>query len=312
MISMEKVSKGDLVILLKMDDIQSPPKRTQGIVQHIDDAGQIHIKWENGSSLALIPGEDKFDVIKVKYKISNNHLIIYKDDFLSGEIHLKKVIDIYNAPNSEFFTLLWTLAKKHHITPEQFYKADFHYYNNTDKTLELLLPEVIKSIEKPINRWFAYPDSKHIEWLYYNLEQHEYYRMTFNYEALQTEIALCENPKSLFNILSWAVISKNTVIFRDSNLINGYNAIHGDNCYAITEISEENTEDTYNTLVEHLVLHGYRYFVSLTNDAFDYNFIIYDILKKEYAEKENGEYYLFNDKTAASKCCRELNRTGVK
>lgn len=26
----------------------------------IDDAGQIHIKWDNGSSLAILPNEDNF------------------------------------------------------------------------------------------------------------------------------------------------------------------------------------------------------------------------------------------------------------
>ena len=32
----------------------------KGKVAHVDDAGQIHVHWENGSGLALIPGEDAF------------------------------------------------------------------------------------------------------------------------------------------------------------------------------------------------------------------------------------------------------------
>ena len=34
----------------------------RGIVDHVDDAAQIHCIWQNGSSLALIPGEDKFHI----------------------------------------------------------------------------------------------------------------------------------------------------------------------------------------------------------------------------------------------------------
>ena len=32
-------------------------------VTHIDDAGSVHMKWENGSSLALIPEVDSFRVV---------------------------------------------------------------------------------------------------------------------------------------------------------------------------------------------------------------------------------------------------------
>lgn len=49
--------------LISMDDIQAPPQGTRGKVVYVDDAGQIHVKWENGSSLALIPGVDKFKVV---------------------------------------------------------------------------------------------------------------------------------------------------------------------------------------------------------------------------------------------------------
>ena len=33
-----------------------------GKVDHIDDAGQIHMKWDNGRSLPLVPGLDEFHV----------------------------------------------------------------------------------------------------------------------------------------------------------------------------------------------------------------------------------------------------------
>ena len=52
-----------------MDDPYHPvPAGTIGIVDHVDDAGTIHMIWENGSSLGLIEGEDKFEVLNPKIK----------------------------------------------------------------------------------------------------------------------------------------------------------------------------------------------------------------------------------------------------
>lgn len=55
---------GTRIRLLKMDDIQAPPAGTEGTVTFIDDAGTIHMKWDTGSSLGLISGEDEFEVVK--------------------------------------------------------------------------------------------------------------------------------------------------------------------------------------------------------------------------------------------------------
>lgn len=44
-----------------MEDPYHPvPDGTEGNVEFVDDAGQIHMKWDNGRTLALIPGIDEF------------------------------------------------------------------------------------------------------------------------------------------------------------------------------------------------------------------------------------------------------------
>ena len=44
--------------LLKMDDIQAPPIGTLGTVSGIDDTGSIMVRWDNGSGLFVVYGED--------------------------------------------------------------------------------------------------------------------------------------------------------------------------------------------------------------------------------------------------------------
>lgn len=47
---------GTRVLLLGMDDPYTPvPSGTKGTVSYVDDQAQIHMKWDNGTSLALIP-----------------------------------------------------------------------------------------------------------------------------------------------------------------------------------------------------------------------------------------------------------------
>lgn len=52
---------GTRLVLLSMADPYAPvPSGTKGAVVHVDDAAQIHMKWDNGRTLALVPGEDSF------------------------------------------------------------------------------------------------------------------------------------------------------------------------------------------------------------------------------------------------------------
>jgi len=59
-----KYKEGTKIRLIKMEDIQAPPLGTTGIVQFVDDAGQIHCNWPNGSTLALIANIEKFEIIE--------------------------------------------------------------------------------------------------------------------------------------------------------------------------------------------------------------------------------------------------------
>ena len=61
----ERYPAGTKIRLNHMDDPYAPiPDGTVGEVQYVDDAGNIHMIWENGRTLSLIEGEDSFTIIK--------------------------------------------------------------------------------------------------------------------------------------------------------------------------------------------------------------------------------------------------------
>lgn len=61
----EQYKPGTRIKCISMCDPWSPViPGTRGTVTSVDDAGTIHMKWDNGRTLGLIPGEDLFKVIE--------------------------------------------------------------------------------------------------------------------------------------------------------------------------------------------------------------------------------------------------------
>ena len=50
---------GCRVELLRMDDPQAPPIGTKGTVRGVDDTGSVMVRWDNGSGLHVVYGEDE-------------------------------------------------------------------------------------------------------------------------------------------------------------------------------------------------------------------------------------------------------------
>ena len=72
----QRYPAGTRIVLHSMDDAQAPPPGTMGTVVYVDDMGQLGVKWDTGSSLSLIPGEDSFSkepaLEKTKHKRSHD------------------------------------------------------------------------------------------------------------------------------------------------------------------------------------------------------------------------------------------------
>ena len=60
----EQYPPGTRIRLNSMEDPYHPIlPGTEGEVDYVDDAGQLHMKWDNSRSLALFPGEDSFTAV---------------------------------------------------------------------------------------------------------------------------------------------------------------------------------------------------------------------------------------------------------
>ena len=61
----EKYPAGTRVRCYEMNDDWNPvPPGTEGTVFCVDDVGQIHVKWDNGSIIALIDDVDEFEIVE--------------------------------------------------------------------------------------------------------------------------------------------------------------------------------------------------------------------------------------------------------
>lgn len=80
--------------------VENLPKGLKGTIKKIDDIGQIHVSWENGSSLAINPKIDKFEVKKAEEnkqdkKISLQARIDEKKEILNKNKQ-EKLINVEN------------------------------------------------------------------------------------------------------------------------------------------------------------------------------------------------------------------------
>jgi hypothetical protein len=61
---MKNPQKGSRIILQSTSDpYTSLRPGSKGTVIFVDDTGTVHVKWDNGETLGLLPDEDRFKII---------------------------------------------------------------------------------------------------------------------------------------------------------------------------------------------------------------------------------------------------------
>ena len=82
----EQYPPGTRIRLNSMDDPYAPiVPGTEGEVDFVDDIGQLHMKWDNGRTLALVPGEDSFSVLPPKLTTLKLYMPLTADLYTRNE-----------------------------------------------------------------------------------------------------------------------------------------------------------------------------------------------------------------------------------
>lgn len=82
----EQYPKGSRIRLTEMGiDPRPIPPGSTGTLQFIDDAGQFHVDWDNGRSLALAMGADRFQVLPPKPTLMKLYMPLTADFYPRNE-----------------------------------------------------------------------------------------------------------------------------------------------------------------------------------------------------------------------------------
>lgn len=87
----ERYPAGTVIRLGQMEGEHQMPSGMEGKVIGVDDIGQIHVEWENGSTLALNVEEDDFSVVPQKETLSEKKC----REFLGKVNEILKETDFY-------------------------------------------------------------------------------------------------------------------------------------------------------------------------------------------------------------------------
>jgi hypothetical protein len=62
--ALSKELEGRRIRCINMVDDPNPIEQgTEGTIVYVDDAGTIHIKWDNGRTLGMVHGVDQYEII---------------------------------------------------------------------------------------------------------------------------------------------------------------------------------------------------------------------------------------------------------
>jgi hypothetical protein len=138
---------GTRIELVEMDGEARMPSGLKGSVSMIDDAGQIHMKWENGSSLALVPGVDSFQKLPEAERVPKQSKTERYIEQLNA--HILPLIDYSELQNSYETDMEYAkgVLNRLHEAMVEVYGSETLNEENVDEDGFVVVPGVVRGME---------------------------------------------------------------------------------------------------------------------------------------------------------------------
>jgi hypothetical protein len=111
---MDRTLAGKRIELIRMEDPYTNLKQgDKGTIQFTDDIGQIHVKWDSGSTLAIVPEIDEYDIIEET--LTKLKFVRLFEEFISGSdlgyvnVKMEELSDLVDSTDDEFISFEWSL-----------------------------------------------------------------------------------------------------------------------------------------------------------------------------------------------------------
>ena len=151
----EQYPPGTRIRLNSMNDPYAPvTPGTEGIVDLVDDAGQIHMKWDNGRTLAIIPGEDSFTVLPPKMETLKLYMPLTADFYEPNEYGDldENGVTLEGEELCGYESQIAAALKKHRM-PEEAERGLMHWYHEADSVNRKVQSAVFTVEERSGQLW---------------------------------------------------------------------------------------------------------------------------------------------------------------
>ena len=130
----EQYPPGTRIRLNSMEDPYAPiAPGTEGEVDFVDDIGTIHMKWDNGRALGIVPGEDSFTVLPPKLTTLKLYMPLTADLYERNEYgDLDDSSTLLEGSELRGYQDQITAALVKNRMPEETERGIMHWYHKPD------------------------------------------------------------------------------------------------------------------------------------------------------------------------------------
>ena len=140
-------------------DFQPLPPGSTGTLTHIDEAGQFHILWDNGISMALIPGADCFQVLPQELQTLKLYMPLTADFYEVNEYGLADNASELGGEDLVQYTGCILNSLINERLPEEAERGIMHWYGESD-TVDAKVHSVVFTAEIRNNRLWGVAECK--------------------------------------------------------------------------------------------------------------------------------------------------------